>query len=125
MASYAIVSTKSQLEQALKDNVDKIIVTNPDLAQNIKVVKFATKATLTTAIAGAAVAATNFWNPIGWGAGAVGIVAGGSSMAAIIALGLGATLIFLIYNSYDIKAKGKVKMPDGTEVEGEIILEKR
>jgi hypothetical protein len=43
---------------------------------------------------------------------------------AIIELGLGATLICAIYNNYSIKAKGKVTMPDGTVVEGDVVLEK-
>lgn len=124
MTSYAIVSNKKELEQALDRKVDKIIVTDPDLAKNIKNVKLASKAALLAAIAGVGVAATNFWNPVGWSAGLVGAVAGGSTMVAIVALGLGAALVWIIYNDYDIKAKGKVKMPNGTEVEGEIILEK-
>lgn len=124
MSNYAVVSTKNELEQALERKADKIIVTDPDLARNIRTVKFASKAALTAAIAGITIAATNFWNPVGWGAGVVGAVAGGSTMVAIVALGLGAALVFVIYNDYNIKAKGKVKMPDGTEVEGEIILEK-
>ena len=123
MSNYAVVSTKKELEQALERKADKIIVTDPDLARNIRTIKFASKAALTAAIAGITVAATNFWNFVGWGAGVVGVVAGGSTMVAIVALGLGA-LVFVIYNDYNIKAKGKVKMPDGTEVEGEIILEK-
>lgn len=124
MRNYAVVSTKKELEQALDRKVDKIIVTDADLARNIKNVKLASKAALTAAIAGIGVAATNFWNPVGWSAGLVGAVAGGSTMVAIVALGLGVALVWVIYNDYSIKAKGKVKMPDGTEVEGEIILEK-
>lgn len=124
MSNYAVVSTKKELEQALERRVEKIIITDPDLARNIQSVKFASKAALTAAIAGIAVAATNFWNPVGWGAGFVGAIAGGSTMVAIIALGLGAALVWVIYNDYDIKAKGKVKMQDGTEIEGELILEK-
>lgn len=124
MSNYAIVSTKKELEQALERKADKIIVTDPDLARNIRAVKFASKAALTAAIAGIAVATTNFWNPVGWSAGLVGAAAGGSSMIAIFALGLGAALVWVIYNDYNIKVKGKVKMPDGTEIEGELILEK-
>lgn len=124
MNSYAVVSTKRELEQALARKTDKIIITDPELARNIKNVKLASKAALITALAGVGLAATNFWNPVGWSAGLVGAVAGGSTMVAIVALGLGAALVWVIYNDYNIKAKGKVKMPDGTEVEGEIILEK-
>ncbi|SDY36209.1 hypothetical protein [Nitrosomonas sp. Nm33] len=124
MSNYAIVSTKQELEKALERKIDMIIVTDPELARNIKNVKYASRAALTTAIAAIGVAATNFWNPVGWSAGFVGAVAGGSTIAAIVALGLGASLIWGIYNDYNIKAKGKITMPYGTEVEGEIILEK-
>lgn len=124
MNSYAVVSTKNELKLALDRKVSKIIVTDPELARNIKNVKLASKAALAAALAGLGLAATNFWNPVGWSAGLVGAVAGGSTMVAIVALGLGAALVWVIYNDYNIKAKGKVKLPDGTEVEGEIILEK-
>jgi len=124
VSDYAVVSTKEELEQALERKIDKIIVTDPDLARNIRTVKFASKATLTAGIAGIAVAAINFWNPVGWGAGVVGAVASGSTMVAIVALGLSVTLVFVIYSDYNIKVKGKIKLPDGTEVEGEVILEK-
>jgi hypothetical protein len=122
--SFAIATNKRELEEALKNKIDKIIVTDPDLARNIRTVKFASKASLVAAIAGVGVAATNFWNPVGWSVGLVSEVAGGSITVAIIALGLGAALVIVIYNDYNITAKGKVKMPNGTEVEGEVILER-
>ena len=76
------------------------------------------------AIGGVGVGATNFWNPIGWGAGAVGLVAGGSTLIAIVALGVGATLIYAIYNGYSIKGKTKVTTPDGTVYEAEVVMER-
>jgi hypothetical protein len=124
MNNYAVVNTKSELKLALENNTKKIIITNPDLASNIRTVKNASYVALTAAVAGIGVAATNFWNPIGWGAGAVGLVAGGSTLTAIITLGVGVTLIYAIYNGYSIKGKTKVKLPDGTEYEAEIVLEK-
>lgn len=122
--NYAVVSTKKELEQALERKVDKIIVTDPDLARNIRTVKSASKVALTAAIGAVTVAATNFWNPVGLGAGLFGAVASGSIITAIILLGLGIALVWVIYNEYKIVVKGKVKMPDGTEIEGEIVLEK-
>lgn len=122
--NYAVVSTKKELEQALERKVDKIIVTDPDLARNIRTVKSASKVALTAAIGAVTVAATNFWNPVGLGAGLFGAVASGSIITAIILLGLGMALVWVIYNEYKIVVKGKVKMPDGTEIEGEIVLEK-
>lgn len=124
MDDYAVVSTKGELKRAVERETRQIIITNPDLASNIRTVKTASKAALVTAIGAAGVAATNFWNPVGWGAGAVGLVAGGSTLTAIIALGVGATLIYAIYNGYSIKGTTKVKTPDGTEYEAELVMEK-
>jgi hypothetical protein len=124
MKDYAVVNTKAELKHALEEKVQKIIVTNSDLASNIRTVKTASNIALAAAVGGMGVAAVNFWNPIGWGAGAVGIIAGGSTLTAIVALGVGATLIYAIYNGYSIKGKGKVKTLDGTEYEAEIVLEK-
>jgi hypothetical protein len=124
MNDFAIVGTKEELKQAIEREAQQIIITNPDLASNIKNVKTASKAVLVTAIGAAGLAATNFWNPIGWGAGAVGLAVGGSTVAAIVALGLGATLIYAIYNGYSIKGKTKVTTPDGTVIEAELVMEK-
>ena len=126
MKDYAIVSTQQQLKNALQDNISQIIITNADLAAQIKTIKNASTAALAAAIASAGVASTNFWNPIGWGAGAVGLATGGYLLVAIVALlgVLGVTLIYAIYNGYSIRGKGSVTTPDGTEYEAEIILEK-
>lgn len=124
MNDYAVVHTKDELKRALEQEVQQIIITNPDLASNIRTVKTASKLALGAAIGGAGIAATNFWNPVGWGAGAVGLVAGGSTLTAIITLGVGATLIYAMYNGYSIKGKTKVKTPDGSEYEAEIVMEK-
>ncbi|MGI9897166.1 hypothetical protein ACKVMY_16520 [Vibrio natriegens] len=124
MNDYAVVNTKEELKRAVERDTRQIIITNPDLASNIKTVKTASKAALVTAIGAAGVAATNFWNPVGWSAGTVGLVAGGSTLTAIIALGIGATVIYAIYNGYSVKGKAKVKTPDGTEYEAEVVMEK-
>jgi len=123
--SYAIVYKKKDLEIALENKVDKIIIKDPDLARSVLTINTASKSAITAAIAGLGLAATNFWNPLGWASGFLGAVAGGSIIYCIIALGLSAALIYAIHNEYSIKAKGKVTMPDGTIIEGDVILEKR
>lgn len=124
MNEYAVVNSKDELKRALEQEIQQIIIMNSDVASNVRTVKTASKVALVAAVGGVGVAATNFWNPVGWGAGAVGLVAGGSTLTAIIALGVGATLIYAIYNGYSIKAKGKVKTPDGNEYEAEMVMEK-
>lgn len=125
MNDYAVVSTKEELKRAVENKTKQIIITNADLASNIRTIKTASRAALGVAIAAVGVAATNFWNPVGWGAGAVGLVATSSTLTAIIALGVGATLVYAIYNGYSIKGKGRVTTPDGTEYEAEIVMEKK
>ena len=125
MASIAVVATKKELEQALARKTQKIVITDADIASNVKIVKAASQAGLVGTIAAAGVAVTNFWNPIGWTAGLAGAVSGGTIITALVVLGLSATLIWAIYNEYDIKAGGKVTLPDGTVVQGEMVLQKK
>lgn len=127
MKDYAIVSTKQQLKSALEDNTSQIIITDSELAAHIKTIKNASTAALAAAIASAGVASTNFWNPFGWAAGAVGLATGGYLLVAIVALLgiLGITLIYAIYNGYSISGKGSVTTPDGTEYNAELVLNKK
>lgn len=124
MKEYSVVKTKEQLEKALDSKVENIIVADENLARNIKTVKLASTAGLTVAIGSIGVAATNFWNPVGLTAGLVGAVSSGTLIAAIIAIGVGATLIWAIYNNYSIEAKGKYTSSNGDTYEGEIILKR-
>lgn len=126
MKDYAIVSTKQQLKNALEDNISQIIITDAELASQIKTIKNASTAALAAAIASAGVASTNFWNPVGWAAGAVGFATGGYLLVAIVALLsiLGITLIYAIYNGYSIRGKGTVTTADDTTYEAELVLEK-
>ena len=125
MEKVVVVNTKKELEKALEEKARKIVITNAGIASNVKIVKTASQAGLVAAIAAAGVAATNFWNPIGWTAGFVGAVSGGTTITALVVLGLGATLIWAIYNEYDIKAGGKVTLSDGTVIQGEMVLQKK
>ena len=124
MEDTAFVYTKSELKKAIDNKVKIIHIMNKDLADSVKKVKGASKVTLTAALVAGGVAATNFWNPIGWGALAVSVTVSSTLLIAIIALG-GAVLIWAIYNNYTIKGKRKVTKPDGTVEETEITLEKR
>ena len=129
MSDYAIVNTKEELQSAIEQKTRKIIIINPDLASNIKTVKNTSRVALVAVLGAAGAVATNFWNPIGWGAGLAGIAVGGTSLAAMIALGVGAgvsiTLIYALYDGYSIQAKTKVKLSNGVECEAELILEKK
>lgn len=123
--NYTIASTKSELKKALDAKSERIIITNSDLASNIRVIKAASNTALTIAIAAVGVTATNIWNPVGWGAGLVGVATSGTLILAIAGLGIGTVLIWSLVNGYTIKAKSKIKLPDGTTVEAELILEKK
>lgn len=138
MTSTALVSSKGELKQAIIDKIERIVVTDPALAKHIRVVKTSSKWVLVAAIAaavGTGVAATNFWNPAGWVGGAtagavtMGLTAAGAAgavdatlIAAILVLGLSASILYAIYSNYDIKGSGKIKLADGSEIEGELSL---
>ncbi|MFT4927779.1 MAG: hypothetical protein ACI8WB_003893 [Phenylobacterium sp.] len=124
MQEYAVVNTKAELKKAIDNEVEHIIVADKGLANNIKTVKFASKAGLALAIGSAGIAATNFWNPIGMTAGVVGAVSSGTLITAIVTLGIGVTFIWAIYNNYSIKLKGKYTSSGGDTYEGEIILDR-
>jgi hypothetical protein len=141
MTSTVLVSTKDELKQAINDKIERIVITDAALAKHIRVVKSSAKWVLTAAIAaavGTGVAATNFWNPAGWAGGAtagvitMGLGAAGAAGAvdatlitAIIVLGLSATILYAIYSNYDVKGGGKITLPNGTELEGELNLERK
>jgi hypothetical protein len=125
MVNAVFVSTKKELKSALEKKVEKIVITDRELAKNIKTIKSASNAALVTAVAATAVVATNFWNPIGWSVGLVGLTTGGVIAAAIIALSIGGVLVWVIYSEYDMKFGVKANFPDGTSAEVEMILEKK
>lgn len=123
--SYAIVTTKNELEEAIKKDVQQIIVTDPDLANHVRTIKSSSPAVLTIAITAAGVGAANFWNPVGWGVGLVAAATSGTVVLAIIALGLGVVLIWALANNYTLRGKCKVTLPNGTAIEAEVVLEKK
>ncbi|GAA5192724.1 hypothetical protein [Ferrimonas gelatinilytica] len=127
MYDIAYVYTSSELESALKGSYDYIVIQDSGLASNISIITGASKAAIAAAIAAAGVAASNFWNPVGWGVGIVGSAVGSKLTIAVVVLiwALGVTLIYAIANDYRVKGKGRIVLPDGTEVDGELILEPR
>lgn len=138
MTSTVLVSSKGELKQAINDKIEQIVIIDPALARHIRVIKSSSKWVLAAAIAaalGTGVAATNFWNPAGWAGGAtagvvtMGLTAAGAAgaidatlIAAIVVLGLSATILYAIYSNYEIKGSAKFKNADGTEIEGELSL---
>ncbi|QYJ77936.1 hypothetical protein [Shewanella acanthi] len=124
MSKVTYVSTRNQLKWALKNEDKYIVITEPDLAGNVKVLKYTSRAVILAALSITAIAVTNVWNPIGWGAGFIGIAVVSSTVTVISAIGISAGLIWLIYDSYDIIARGRIELPDGTILEGEVILKR-
>lgn len=122
-----VVTTKDELEKAVKDGLDKIVVRG-ELAQKVKATKElqakgkvamgAIIATLT-----AAFALTPVTGGLSMAAAAPIAATTGLSIAVIMAVFfLGITLVMLVTNGYHIKMKAKGKINDA---EGEIILEKK
>lgn len=122
-----VVTTKDELEKAVKDGLDKIVVKG-ELAQKVKATKElqakgkvamgAIIATLTAAFALAPVT-----GGLSMAAAAPIAATTGLSIAVIMAVFfLGITLVMLVTNGYHIKMEAKGKINDA---EGEIILEKK
>lgn len=107
-----VVTTKAQLKAALEAKTDEIIIQNPTLAKHVRLVKAASRGALLAAIASAGIAVTNAWNPLGWGAGVVGVVSGGTLITALVMLGLGAALVWIIYNDYSIETGAAYEFTD-------------
>lgn len=125
MEEYVVVNSKEELERAVERETRQIIITNPELAKNITIVKTLSTVAFAGVVGAAGVAVTNFWNPVGWGVGAFGLVAGGSSLTAVIAIGVGVVVLYSIYNDYSIETRVRVKTPDGTEYEADVVLNRK
>lgn len=123
MNNTAFVYTKEELKKAIDNDTQTIHVMSKELAESITTVKNTSKLALGAAIASVGVAATNFWNPVGWGAAALSVTVSSTVLIAIAVIG-GAVLVWAIYNNYTIRAKRKVTKPDGTVEESEMTLER-
>ena len=125
MANIRYVRTREELKAALEDRPDYIVITDKALAKHVTRVKESSKVALTAAIVTTGVGATMWWNPLGWGAAAVAVTTTGTLVVAVAFLifVLGAAILWALWKNWKIKARGKVTLPNGVEVEGEIILE--
>lgn len=123
MQNTSIVSNKSELKQALKIKAARIVITNIQLANHIRVVSMASKAVVTAVIAGGAISATQFWNPVGWGAAAFTAGISGTTLVAITALGLGVAT-YALSQDYRFVARGSYSDSDGNTYDAEAVLER-
>lgn len=122
-----VVTTKDELEKAVKDGLDKIVVKG-ELAQKVKATKelqakgkVAMGAIIATLTAAFALAPAT--GGLSMAAAAPIAATTGLSIAVIMAVFfLGITLVMLVTNGYHIKMEAKGKINDA---EGEIILEKK
>jgi hypothetical protein len=105
-----------------------MVITDRALAARILVLMSAPKFAVALAIAGTASLGLAFINPI---AGStplpVMLVSGKALTAAVIflVLAIGVALVWALYKEWKVVARGKARFPDGTELSGEIILEKQ
>ncbi|MDN2481238.1 hypothetical protein [Vibrio agarivorans] len=111
MTEPFVVSSKEELKEALRIEAPEIIIVNRSLASKIKTVKLASKAALTAVVAGAAISATNFWNPVGLGVAGFTAASSGTLLTAVVALGIG-TMIWVLWNDYDFDFEGGYKYTD-------------
>jgi len=122
-----VVKTKDELEKAVKDGLDRIVVKG-ELAQKVKATKeLQAKGRAAMGIAMTTLAAAFALAPATGGlsfaaAASIAATTGLSAVTIIAVFFLGITLVMLITNGYHIKIDTKGKFGD---VEGEIILEKK
>ena len=128
MSNVVTVYNKKQLKQALASKATIIVIKEAGLAKRVRNCKVVSKATIMAAITVAGIALGNIWNPIGSATiVTTTVVSGviGSSIALdLVFLGLSASFIMFLYTGYNIKAKTKITLANGTIIEGDVILEK-
>lgn len=129
-----VVTTKDELEKAVKDGIDTIIVQGK-LANNVKRIKSIKRKSKITLLTLGVIAATipasailapasgGVSIPIAYFTATSTAALTGTEIALILAIALlGMSLILQILDNYDLKMDAKGKLGD---VEGEIILEKK
>ncbi len=109
-----LVSSRAELKQALSQRCGEILITDSKLANQVKVVSYASKAAIAAAVTGAGVATVNAWNPIGWGVAGITAITSGTLISAVAALGIGAVLIWVLWNDYDFSFEGGTEYTDPT-----------
>ncbi|WP_338919262.1 hypothetical protein V0M98_17760 [Pseudomonas silesiensis] len=150
MGTTVEVRTKEELKTALEQRVDRIIIMDDGLAKRIRGVKAAKKAVVVAVATGVGVTALNWWNPLGWGAGAAtagavigthafaaatgaaatagGVSGGAVAITGIIAMAYLGTLLLVMYNDYDLEMGGKASggIPEqGVSGAGKFSLKRR
>lgn len=112
-----------ELKAALSRD-DVIIIADPKIATSVRIVKAASVPVLTAAVALAGVAATNFWNPIGWGANALVVTTEGALVASVtfLLVSLGVGILWALYYRWDVDATGEVTLPNGAAIKGGLKL---
>lgn len=114
MSEPVFVSSRVELNRALKQRYAEILITDSKLANQVKVVSYASKSAIGIVLAGSGVVAVSWWNPIGWTAAGVTAITSGSLFAAIAALGIGASLVWVLWNDYDFSFEGGTEYTDPT-----------
>lgn len=124
MKKTYIVKTKSDLKTALNNKAVRIVITSSQLAKHVRVVSMASKAMIVTAVAGGTISATQIWNPVGWVSGAVTAGISGTTLVAVMALGLGVAS-YALSRDYRFEARGSYRDNNGKTLEAEAILERK
>lgn len=112
MGETVFVSTKAELKKALEDKAQEILITDLALANYVMVVMSASKVAIGAAVAGMGIASFNMWNPIGWGVAGLTAATSATLVAAIVALGISAILIWVLWNDYDFSFEGGYEYTD-------------
>ena len=107
MGETVFVSTKAELKKALEDKAQEILITDLALANYVMVVMSASKVAIGAAVAGMGIASFNMWNPHWLGVAGLTAATSATLVAAIVALGISAILIWVLWNDYDFVLRGE------------------
>ena len=134
-ANYRIITTEAELKNAVKEKIQRIIITDKTLAAEVKEIKGCSIIAIAAAPGGIAAI---FWDPARWLelwpwglVGAAQRVTGwwvdkaseGAKVDAIV-ISLGAAIVWAINLRYRQEQSMKVTLPDGTIVDSELVLER-
>lgn len=134
-ANYRIVTTEAELKNAVKEKIQRIVITDKSLASTVEKIKRASRIAVAAAPGGVAALFLDparwmdiwIWGPIGVAQRVTGWWADkaieGAAVNAI-AIALGAAVVWAIKEHYHMEPSMKVTLPDGTIVDSELVLER-
>jgi len=106
------VRTKDQLDAAIREKADFIVIKDKKLGKRVRKLLSSKKLVAVVAAGGGAAGLASLAVPLTW-------------PIWVVILAIGAAIVYRLVVDYRVKARGRVTLPGGIEAEGEVILERR